>query len=92
MSPDNELPIAWSRLDVTEGLCVGTLVTEPCGFRLEASEVVVDKRERYSCRFTVRTDLAWATRRVRVDTIDAGGAHLLELVRTAGQWTVKRQE
>ncbi|TDQ52953.1 putative glycolipid-binding domain-containing protein [Actinorugispora endophytica] len=88
MSPSNELPVAWSRLDVSEGLCVGALATGPSGFRLEAGEVVVDERERYSCRFTVDTDLAWATRRARVDTIDAGGTRVLELVRAAGQWTV----
>lgn len=88
MGPKNELPVAWSRLDVAEGLCVGSLVTERCGYRLEAGEVVVDQRERYSCRFTVHTDLAWTTRTARVDVIDARGAHVLELANRAGQWTV----
>ncbi|MEY9214667.1 putative glycolipid-binding domain-containing protein [Thermobifida halotolerans] len=88
MSPKNELPVAWSRLDVAEGLCVGTLVTERRGFRLEAGEVVADLRERYSCRFSVHTDLAWTTREARVDVVDARGTHTLELVNRAGQWTV----
>ena len=88
MSPKNELPVAWSRLDVAEGLCVGTLVTERHGYRLEAGEVVADPRERYSCRFSVRTDLAWSTRSARVDVVDARGAHVLELVNRSGQWTV----
>ncbi|AAZ57032.1 putative glycolipid-binding domain-containing protein [Thermobifida fusca] len=88
MSPTNTLPVVWSRLDVAEGLCVGTLITERCGFRLEAGEVVAGARERYSCRFSVSTDLAWHTRTARVDVIDAQGARVLELVNRSGQWTV----
>ncbi|GLU49744.1 putative glycolipid-binding domain-containing protein [Nocardiopsis ansamitocini] len=87
MASTNELPAAWSRLDVSAGLCVGTLITEPHGFRLEASEVVVvDAHERFSCRYTVCTDLAWVTRELRVDAISDDGVRTLELVRTAGQW------
>ncbi|GAA3737487.1 hypothetical protein HDA32_005432 [Spinactinospora alkalitolerans] len=88
MTATNERPAAWTRLDVPEGLCLGTLAAEPGGFRLEASEVVVDRRERFSCRFTVCTDLAWATREVRAEVLTEEGARSIELTCGGGQWRV----
>lgn len=88
MSPPTEHPAAWTRLDVPEGLGIGTLITEPDGYRLEAGETVADGGDRFACRFTVRTDLAWVTLGARVEVLSAGGVEVVELGCRNGHWTV----
>ncbi|GAA3738449.1 putative glycolipid-binding domain-containing protein [Salinactinospora qingdaonensis] len=88
MSATHDHTAAWTRLDVSEGLGLGALIAETAGFRLEGSEVVADRQERYSSRFTVVTDLAWKTRQARVETVSARGAHAIELVNKGRYWTV----
>ncbi|CAM3731608.1 putative glycolipid-binding domain-containing protein [Nocardiopsis rhodophaea] len=87
MSASNDHPAVWSRLDVVEGLGLGTLIAETDGFRLEATEVVVDRGARYSCRFTVWADLAWATRGARVEILSPDGVRTLELASKGAHWT-----
>lgn len=84
----HDLPAAWTRTDVAEGLGLGTLIAETCGFTLEANETVAGARDRFSCRFTVHTDLAWVTRNARVETLSPEGAHVVELSGSGGRWTV----
>lgn len=81
-------PIAWSRTDVSAGLGVGTLLAEPGGFRFEAGQTVADSLGRFSSRVTVRADLAWASRRARVEVLSGAGPSVVELEREAGGWTV----
>ncbi|RCV48772.1 putative glycolipid-binding domain-containing protein [Marinitenerispora sediminis] len=89
MSASNAHVAAWSRIDVSEGLGMGSLIAEPTGFRLEGSEVVAEGDERYSCRFTVTADLAWRTRVARVEVVSGNGTHVVELAATSGgHWTV----
>ncbi|MBB6174647.1 hypothetical protein HNR23_004707 [Nocardiopsis mwathae] len=86
MSASNDHPAVWSRLDVSEGLGLGALIAEPDGFRLEATEVVVDRGTRYSCRFTVRADLGWVTRAVRVEILSGDGVRTLALESKGTHW------
>ncbi|MFC3998089.1 putative glycolipid-binding domain-containing protein [Nocardiopsis sediminis] len=88
MSAYRKQPAAWTRIDVAEGLGLGALIAETDGYRLEASETVADPRERYACRFTVRTDLAWTTRCTRVESVSERGVHTLELASAGGKWTM----
>lgn len=87
MSSPIENPAAWSRTDVPEGLGLGTLLTRPDGYCLEAGETVVEGNERFFTRFTVRTDLAWATREVRVEVVTAQGTATELLMARGGHWT-----
>ncbi|MCY9786914.1 putative glycolipid-binding domain-containing protein [Nocardiopsis sp. EMB25] len=87
MSSLTEHPAAWTRTDVPEGLGLGTLLPEPDGYRLEAGEVVVEGDERFLTRFTVRADLAWTTREVRVEVVTARGAESVTLTVRGGTWT-----
>ncbi|MFI6576684.1 putative glycolipid-binding domain-containing protein [Nocardiopsis sp. NPDC050513] len=87
MSSLTQHPAAWSRTDVPEGLGLGTLLPEPDGYRLEAGEVVVEGDERFLTRFTVRTDLAWTTREVRVEVVSARGTESVTLTAHGGNWT-----
>ncbi|GAA4895386.1 putative glycolipid-binding domain-containing protein [Streptomonospora salina] len=81
-------PIAWSRVDVSAGLGVGTLFAEPGGFRLEAGETVAGDRGRFSTRVTVHADLAWSSRSARVEVLSAAGASTVVLERRSGGWSV----
>ncbi|WP_067606772.1 putative glycolipid-binding domain-containing protein [Nocardiopsis listeri] len=87
MSSPTEHPAAWTRTDVPEGLGLGTLLPEPDGFRLEAGETVVEDGGRFFTRFTVRTDLAWATTEVRAEVLSAGGTESLTLRAQSGHWS-----
>ncbi|MEV2278251.1 putative glycolipid-binding domain-containing protein [Nocardiopsis sp. NPDC049922] len=87
MSSLTQHPAAWSRTDVPEGLGLGALLPEPDGYRLEAGEVVVEDDERFLTRFTVRTDLAWTTREVRVEVVSARGTDAVALTAHGGNWT-----
>ncbi len=86
MSPVTEYPAAWSRTDVPEGLGIGALLPEPGGHRLEAGETVVEGEERFFVRFTVRADLAWTTREVRVEVLSASGLESVTLRAQDGHW------
>lgn len=86
MSSPIENPAAWSRTDVPEGLGLGTLISQSDGYRLEAGETVVEGPERFFTRFSVRTDLAWATREVRVEVVTARGPAAMVLMSTGGHW------
>ncbi|MBV2364916.1 putative glycolipid-binding domain-containing protein [Streptomonospora nanhaiensis] len=81
-------PVAWSRVDVASGLGLGTLLPQPHGFRLEASETVAGTEERYASRFTVHADLAWVSRAARVEVLSGAGPASVELRREAAGWTV----
>lgn len=78
---------AWSRTDVLQGLGLGALLPEPGGYRLEAGEAVAEGAEHHFTRFSVRTDLAWATREVRVEVLSARGPRTLLLSMRGGHWT-----
>ncbi|WP_433698968.1 putative glycolipid-binding domain-containing protein [Nocardiopsis sp. CA-288880] len=86
MSSPTEHPAAWARTDVPEGLGLGTLLPEPDGYRLEAGETVVEGEERFFTRFTVRTDLAWATREVRTEVVSGRGTTVVALTAQGGHW------
>ncbi|WP_116248152.1 putative glycolipid-binding domain-containing protein [Nocardiopsis sp. FIRDI 009] len=87
MSSLTQHPAAWTRTDVSEGLGLGALLPEPDGYRLEAGEAVVEGDERFLTRFTVRTDLAWTTREVRVEVVTARGPESVTLTAHGGTWT-----
>ncbi|NYJ34969.1 putative glycolipid-binding domain-containing protein [Nocardiopsis aegyptia] len=87
MSSLTKHPAAWTRTDVPEGLGLGALIPEPGGFRLEGGETVVEGEERFFTRFTVRTDLAWTTREVRVEVVSGKGPASLVLTARDGHWT-----
>ncbi|MFD6948989.1 glycolipid-binding family protein [Nocardiopsis sp. TSRI0078] len=87
MSSLTEHPAVWSRTDVPEGLGLGTLISEPDGYRLEAGETVAVGEERFLTRFTVRTDLAWTTRGVRAEVLSAQGLESVALSSRGGHWT-----
>ncbi|WP_150251081.1 putative glycolipid-binding domain-containing protein [Nocardiopsis deserti] len=87
MSSLTEHPAAWTRTDVPEGLGLGTLLPEPDGHRLEAGETVVVGEERFFTRFSVRTDLAWTTRRVRAEVLSSQGLESVTLDAHGGHWT-----
>ncbi len=78
----------WTRTDVPEGLGLGTLTPRPDGYGLEAGETVVEDGEAFSTRFGVDTDLAWVTRRVRVEVLSAHGTSRLDLTARDGSWTL----
>lgn len=86
MSSLTEHPAAWSRTDVPEGLGLGALIPEPGGYRLEAGETVVEGEERFFTRFSVRTDLAWATREVSAEVVSAQGLGSVTLTVQGGYW------
>lgn len=86
MSSLTEHPAAWSRTDVPEGLGLGALIPEPGGYRLEAGETVVVGEERFFTRFSVRTDLAWATREVKAEVVTAQGLGAVTLTVQSGHW------
>ncbi|NYH52950.1 hypothetical protein HNR06_002539 [Nocardiopsis arvandica] len=86
MSSLTEHPAVWARTDVPEGLGLGTLISEPDGYRLEAGETVVVGEERFLTRFTVRTDLAWTTRGVRAEVLSAQGLESVVLSVRGGHW------
>jgi hypothetical protein len=88
MPANHHHPAAWTRTDVHEGLGIGAVIAESDGYRLEASETVADRGGRFSCRFTVSADLAWATRRVRVEALSEHGTRAVELAGRSGLWTV----
>lgn len=78
----------WTRTDVPEGLGLGTLTPRPDGYGLEAGETVIEDGEAFSTRFGVDTDLAWVTRRVRVEVLSAQGSSRLELTARDGSWAL----
>lgn len=90
MVASNAHPAVWTRTDTDQGLGLGALFAEPDGFRLEASETVADGGDRFSCRFTVHTDLAWVTRTARAEALSGDGVleMELELSGKGGHWTV----
>ncbi|PSK96305.1 hypothetical protein CLV63_112189 [Murinocardiopsis flavida] len=88
MADMSEHPVAWRRIDVPVGSGLGSLIAEPDGYRLEGAEMVADAAQRYSCRFTVRTDLAWVTREAEVEVLSAEGVRTVRLSARGGQWTV----
>ncbi|MFW5420808.1 putative glycolipid-binding domain-containing protein [Nocardiopsis sp. CNT-189] len=83
-----DLPVAWTRVDDARGTAVGALVPERSGHRMEGGETAVDGGAVYSCRFTVRTDLAWTTRSVHVEVLSSSGVRTLDVTCRAGLWTV----
>lgn len=88
MADTSEHPVAWNRIDVPAGTGLGSLIAEPDGYRLEGAEVVSDHVQRYSCRFTVRTDLAWVTREADIEVLSAEGVRAVRLKARGGQWTI----
>ncbi|WP_017571054.1 putative glycolipid-binding domain-containing protein [Nocardiopsis halotolerans] len=87
MSSLTEHPAVWTRTDVSEGLGLGTLIPEPCGYRLEAGETVVVGEERFFTRFSVRTDLAWTTREVSAEVLSSHGLESVTLNVRGGHWS-----
>lgn len=87
MSSLTQHPAVWARTDVSEGLGLGTLIPEPDGYRLEAGETVVVGEERFLTRFSVRADLAWATREVRAEVVSAQGLETIALTVRGGHWS-----
>lgn len=87
MSSPIEKPAVWSRTDVPEGLGLGTLLSRPDGYCLEAGETVVEGEESFFTRFTILTDLAWATREVRVEVVTGQGPASMALTTMGGHWT-----
>lgn len=87
MSSLTQHPAVWARTDVSEGLGLGTLIPEPDGYRLEAGETVVVGEERFLTRFSVRADLAWATREVRAEVVSAQGLETVALTARGGYWS-----
>ncbi|MEC3893540.1 MULTISPECIES: putative glycolipid-binding domain-containing protein [Nocardiopsis] len=87
MSSPPQHPTAWARTDVPEGMGIGTLLPEPDGFRLEAGETVFAREERFLTRFTVWTDLAWATTRVHAEVLSAAGTETVTLQAQGGHWS-----
>src|SRR5690606_141885 len=83
-----DLPVAWTRVDDARGTAVGALVPERSGHRIEGGEPAADGGGVYSCRFTVRTDLAWATRSVHVEVLSSTGVRTMDVTCRAGLWTV----
>ncbi|WP_028648651.1 putative glycolipid-binding domain-containing protein [Nocardiopsis sp. CNT312] len=90
MSSSTPYPAAWTRTDVSEGLGLGSLLAEPCGYRLEAGEAVAADGERFFARFTIRTDLAWTTREVRVEAVTVTGPESVRLTARDGRWSDAR--
>ncbi|MBB4935062.1 hypothetical protein F4561_005956 [Lipingzhangella halophila] len=88
MSASNDFPAVWTRLDVPAGLGLGTLVAGPEGYRLEASETVANHSERFACRFTVCTDLAWVCSEARVEVVTEFGTRELGMTGKGGHWTI----
>ncbi|WP_235432190.1 putative glycolipid-binding domain-containing protein, partial [Nocardiopsis sp. RV163] len=87
MSSLTEHPAVWARTDVPEGLGLGALLPEPDGHRLEAGETVVVGGERFLTRFSVRTDLAWTTRRVYAEVLSSQGLESVTLDAHGGHWS-----
>ena len=78
--------LIWS-IDETAGIDTAWASLE--GSRLEAEGVAAGQRPRpYSLTYRLKTDEAWATRRMTVDSRWTGGSASLDLRRVDGAWTV----